>query len=300
MTEFQAFMGDGGWVIYTLIASVISVISYVVNQYLKQPGHLLVFWSRLMTVAAMTPFMLHFDWPDNPVFYGAVFLSLVGALADIRMFNVAARYGGGVVSRVSPLVILLVFILWFFFDPGLLKTYAEHPFNTLMILVALGGCVFFSMRLSRCHISRNAFIEMIPALIGYTISTVFNKFAMGHGSMTGVVFGYMYFQSVLAVPMVGGYVLWHERRKKHLSVFVRHRKMMLTAALTTFAWIASMIFRNYAMVFTPNPSYIAAIGQTTPVFIALFYFLVRHKEEADVASGMGVVACTALLAVMTV
>ena len=61
-----------------------------------------------------------------------------------------------------------------------------------------------------------------------------------------------------------------------------------------------MVFKNYAMVYVPNPAYQAAIGLTAPLFVALFYLLVKHREEGDVKNGMGVVACAVLLALATV
>ena len=300
MSGFDAFMSGWGWVIFSLISALILVISYVTNQYMRLPGHLLVFWSRVLTVLALTPLMLHMAWPRDPLFYIAVLLTIpTGVFADIRTLNVSASYGGGVVSRTMPLVILLSFFAWFFFDPALLGKYAAQPVHSLLILLALTGCVYFSSRLNKCSISRAAAVEMLPALLGYTASTVFNKLAMSHGAVTSAVFCYMYLQSIVAVPVIGGYVFWRESRTKVTPVFWRTRKMMLATFLLTFSWIGNMTFKNYAMAFVPNPSFQSALGQTTPVFIALFYWFVKHKEKADVASGMGVAACATLLALMT-
>jgi hypothetical protein len=247
----------------------------------------------------MAPFMAHIRWPESPWFYLAVLLTVpTGVFSDIRGFNVIARFGGGVVARVSPLVIILCFLAWFFFDPSLMGKYAAKPLNTALVLAALSGCVYFSSRMAKCKISRSAFIQMLPALIGYTCSTTLNKFAMGHGELTSVVFCYMYLQSMLAVPTIGLYVCWHETRAKDAFKW-RTKRMAMASMLAAAGWIASMTFRNYAMAFVPNPAYIAAIGQMTPVFISVFYRAVGHKEEADVKSGLGVVACASLLALAT-
>ena len=79
-----------------------------------------------------------------------------------------------------------------------------------------------------------------------------------------------------------------------------NRKLAVAALLAALSWICLMVYKNYAMAFTPNPSYQVALTLTTPVFVAAFYRAVKHKEEADVASGMGIVACAVLLAAMTV
>lgn len=299
--SFTTFMSGWGWVIFSLISTVFSAGVYLLNQYLRQPGHLLVFWSRVATILLLAPWMMHIELPTDPRFHIAVLLTaLFGAFADIRTYNVASRYGGGVVSRVQPLIIILSFIIWFFFDPALRIKYAAHPVNTGLILLALVGCIYFSVRLRKCHINRAAFLQMLPALLCYTTTILLNKYAMNHGPLADAVYGYMYVQSAAAVVLTGGYALWRESKTPQTPINWRTKKMAVAAVVLAAGWICSMILKLYAMAFIPNPAYQAAIGQTAPVFIALFYWLVKHKEEGDVASGMGIMACTILLALLTV
>ena len=293
---FHEFMSGWGWVFASLVASVFSAGFYLVNQYMKQPGHLLVFWMRVVIVTAMTPMMIYVELPTDPRFYSAVLITvLVGTFSDIRIFNASAMYGGGVVSRVQPVTVWCAFLLWFFFDPGLLMKYAERPWNTAAILAALVGCVFFAMRLNKCEVTKSALIYTAPALAGYTLTTVLNKYAMDHGPLEGAVYGYMYVQSVIAVFLIGGYTLYRGIGPATTVSWV-NTKMLKAVLLLSAAWLCHMIFKNYAMAFTPNPSYQAAINLSTPVFIALFYVAAKHKEEAAVWPGMGIVACAVLLA----
>ncbi len=297
------FMAGWGWVLFSLIAAVFSAGFYLVNQYLRQPGHLLVFWMRVLVVLFMSPMMMHMQLPRDPWFYvtvlGTVF---VGTFADIRSFNAAAKYGGGVVSRINPAIVWGAFLLWFIFDPKLVFSYIAHPWNTLGVLAALGGCVFFSMRLNRCPITREAIVYMAPALAGYALTTVLNKFAMGlESSAESAVYGYMYIQSFFACIFIGGSVLYRSAQGKDETLTGwANQKMLAAGLLACFTWICHMIYKNYGMVYTPNPSYLAALGLTTPVFIAIFYYFAKHKEEADVASGMGIVVCAVILALVTV
>ncbi len=305
MNNFNLFMHGGGWAAFTFVSAIFSAAVYLINQYMKQPGLTLVFWSRISTLLALTPFFTHVTMPENPLFYGAVIVTAFSAsFGDIRTFNVAARYGGGVVARTTPLIIFLTFLLWFAFEPSLFGQYARHPVNTALVLLALSGCGYFSSRLKKCDISRSAFLEMLPALLAYTVGTVFNKYAMTHGPLVGAVFGYMYVQTALVIVLTGGTILLRDRQEKMSADAApdaaRVRKMAQAAMLLAFGWIGSMIFKNSAMAFVPNPAYLSALLYTAPAFIALFYKLTGHKEEADVLSGMGVVACAALLALVTV
>lgn len=306
-------MSGWGWVLFSVISAVFAGGFYLVNQYLRQPGHLLVFWMRVIIVLCMSPFMQYVRLPDDPKFYLAVLVTVfVGTFSDIRSFNASAQFGGGVVARVQPLTVWGTFLLWFFFDPSSFGAYLEHPVNAGVILLALMGCVFFSMRLNKCEITRSAFIYMLPALLGYTLTNALNKYAMGRGNLEGAVYGYMYAQSVIAVISIGIYSLWRQTRPAAVTVaasptaaapepqsWVR-RELLAASLIAAMTWICHMIYKNYAMAFTPNPSYQVAINLTTPVFIAIFYYFVQHKEQADVKSGMGIVACAVLLALATV
>lgn len=301
MIDFAQFMSGWGWAAFSLVAAMFSALIYLTNQYLRQPGHILTFWMRVMVVFAMTPFVLFMDFPTDWWFYAVVLVSAVfGASADVRMMNVVAEHGGGVVSRLQPLTVFLSFFMWLAFDPASIQGYFDHPINTTLILTALVGCVWFSSRLRKCHISAKAATAMLPALLAYAVTAVLNKYSMHLTSLTSAVFGYMYVQSVGAVFMIGGYAMWQERKKPaKLRALWRSRSMIIAATLMTLGWLGHMTFKNYAMAFTENPSYQGAVNLTTPVFIALFYTLIRHKEEADVKSGMGVVLCALLLALAT-
>jgi hypothetical protein len=307
VTGFHDFMSGIGWAVFAVLSAFFGAGFFLVNQYMRQPGHVLVFWMRVLVVLFLSPFMPQILLPADPVFYVTVFLTvLAGTFADIRSFNVSAQYGGGVVSRVQPVTVIGSFFIWFFFNPALLSEYAAHPRNTAGILLALAGCVFFAMRLNRCEVTRGALRAMLPALLGYTCSTVLNKFAMGRGQLEGVVFGYMYVQSLLSVFIIGGYTLWRDRKPQAAEtaaaprVSWANRRMSVAALLACAAWICLMIYKNYAMAFTPNPSFVAALTLTSPVFIAVFYKLAKFREEADVVSGMGIVGCALVLALMTV
>jgi len=299
VTDFSTFMAGGGWILFSLIAALPAAISLLANQYFRLPGHLLVFWSRVMTVLCMALFMPSISLPEDPRFYIAVGVTaLLGAFADMRSYNASARHGGGAVSRVMPLGIVLSFFVWIFVDTGLVAKYLDHAFNTGVILAALAGITYFSTRLRHCVVTRAAFIDMLPALLGYTVTNVLNKYAMHFGVLEGAVFGYMFVQSVIAVVLAGGYAAYHESKphRAHWS----WPPLVWGAAVVTFAWITHMTFKNYAMAFTPNPAYQSALLQITPLLVALAYKITGHKENADVKSGFGLVAFVALLALATI
>lgn len=310
---FDTFMNGHGWAWFSLISAVFSAGFYLVNQYWRMPGDLLVFTMRIMIVAMMTPFVAHLHWPQDPRFYGAVLATvIVGTSSDVRTFNASAKFGAGMVSRLMPVTVLIAFFLWFAIRPALLFEYLSRPWLTLGILISLSACVYFSMRLNKCEVSRSAMAFMAPALAGYTITTVLNKYAMdfgaGSGEFSGVVYGYMYIQSLLALLLVGPYVLWKRRKRPQALVqtvpavaspALQLRPLLAASMAAAIVWIAHMVFKNYAMAYSESPSYQAAINLTAPVMIAIVYRIVGHREETDVKAGMGIVAAALLLVVVT-
>ena len=291
-------MTEGGWVFFAACGAMFSGGVVLLNQFMRVPGKFLVLWSRIVTVAAMLPFIGAIDWPDDWRYYAAVACTAVFAgIGDIRIFDAAAKHGGGVVARLSPLSVWGAFFLWFAFEPLLVLDYAARPLNTAVILLALGGCVFFAQRQNKCEISRAALKDMLPALACYAMTVVLNKYSMSFGEITGAVFGYITLQSLFVALFLGARLTLG---KAPLPQDFVSRKILLAAAIMTALWITAMAFKNYTMPFVPTPAYPAAIGLTSPVFIALFYRFIGHKEKGDVLSGMGIVACAALLALATV
>lgn len=308
MTGFAGMMQGGGWAAFAVVAAAFSAVFYLINQYLRQPGYLLVFWMRVLAVVALAPVIGLFTLPDDPRFYGAVALTVVfSTYGDIRTFDVSAKYGGGVVSRVQPLIVWGAFAVWFAFEPSLLGQYLGQPLRTLGICATLGGCVYFAMRMNRSPLNREAFAEMLPALGAYVMTTVLNKYALMHGPLNGAVYGYMFVQSALAVICAGGYAMWRLGNPLPLMPIAApipdvpaRAALPLAALMACAAWICHMIYKNYAMIFTGNPAYVAALGLTAPVFIAIYYRIVRHREQEETMSGYGIVVCALLLVLLTV
>lgn len=309
LPNFDDFMRGGGWAVFGMFGAFFSAGFYLVNQYLRQPGHLLVFWSRVLTALALVPLIGHLALPTSPVFYIAVSLTVVfSVFGDIRTFNASAVHGAGVVSRLMPLTVWGSFFVWFLFDPSLLVKYLNNPPLAFGICVALGACVFFAMRLNRDRVHRSVFIELLPALLAYTATTVLNKYAMNHGPLIGAVFAYMFVQSSLAAVLTGFYALWRLRMPTAPRItpelaargFSPASALAVASVMMAAVWIAHMVYKNSAMAYVSSPAYVAALGLTAPVFISLYYRLTGHREEGDVLSGYGVVFCALALVVLTI
>ena len=285
-----------GWILFSVLAAVGSAGMYLVNQYARIPGVYLVITSRVLVILATLAPALYFGMPADPLFYlGVCITAVVGVAGDVRVFNVSARYGGGVTSRVMPLQVFGGFILWLAIHPEQITDYLASPARSLGVLTSLGVCVWFSTRLHKCTISKAAFAELLPAIFFYAITITFNKFAIDHASVNSGVFNYMFVQCLIAVPMFGLYS--HCNRREHIKTSrLLTARVFKAGAVLFLCWTGHMIFKLYAMAWTDNPAYVAAIILTAPLFIQGYYRLTGHAEKADIGAGLGIVASAMLLA----
>lgn len=298
------FLSAGGWGIFALIAAVFTAGFYLTSQYMRQSGDIVMFWMRLVVIVVLLPFMQSMPMPDNIWFYVTVVATAVfGIAADVRVFNVGATYGAGVVSRLMPVVVWGSFFVWFLFEPSLIGRYLAEPLRAAGITLALFSCVYFAMRLNRSTVSRAALREMLPAILAYVMTTVLNKLAMTQGFVAGgyagAVYGYMLLQSAAGVLILGGYLLLKKRGQPRQPAGWAGTMGMMTALISGFIWVTHMTYKNYAVAFAPHPSYQAAVNLTAPVFVLLFYKLAGYREAESPKAGIGVVISAAVLLILT-
>lgn len=290
------------WILLSLIAAICMGSFYLICQYYKTPGQYLVIWSRILVLLALSPILFLMEWPDDPRFYIAVAITgVIGGLADLRVMNVTADYGGGVVSRLQPLGIGIAFFLWLFVKPEQFLIYQQHPWHAAGIVLALLGCVYFSSILRKCTISAPALRQLIVPIFGYACNIVIAKYAFDHSPFHSGVYFYMFIQSLCVAPLIFGYALMSKKPTLSLDRQMFFSKVIFVPSFFMFIiWMVHMFAKNYANTMTPNPSYVAALVLTCPVWVMLFYKIVGHKEDANVKAGIGIMVSAILLALLNI
>ncbi len=308
------------WIPPAFFASVMLAGIFLLNQYYKLPGEKLVLWSRGFVILALAPVMYGLSLPGDPVFYLAVCVTAVfAAIGDARCFDVCAKYGGGVVSRLQALTIWVSFFLWMIVNPSIIAEYLARPFWSLGILAALSACFYFAVSLRKCDVSRAAFVAILPVVTLYGANMVLAKIAMAHSGLHSGVFGYALVQSILVIAFIHAGRLFRALRKTANPASVSSapdvvaetvdtplapapaRKLLLTGALVMAAvWLSQVSLKNYAFTFSANPAYVAAVLELSPVWVLLCYRFTGHKEEADIKAGLGIMASAVVLSLLTI
>ena len=293
------------WIVLAILAGIISAAGMLLNQYFKVPGLLLVLLSRFFTLSLLLPMAFFITWPTSPVYYAAVIVTgLTAGFADIRTYNVTAELGGGVVSRLIPLLVPVTFVTWFIFAPSQLTDYLEAPVKSLGIITALSGCVYFASRLqSTCHISKDALKWMTPTILAYGLNGAMAKLALNNAPVNAGVYGYVFIQTILVIIPTAYYCFHKEKKrgKDHPDSYIPHinKKLLVAAGLASFFWVTHMASKMYAFTLIDNPAYVNAVVLLAPIWIILFYKIIGHKEEANITAGIGILISTIFLVIMT-
>lgn len=169
------------WWLPALIYSFAGASSALLNEYFKLDGLKLTFWRGLIPTLALTPVIFTITPPSSPIFYLATAISSTLAVyIDTRVFNTAAQFGAGVMSRLKPVSIWLIFIFWLSINPSQIIELITDWHKSIVILIALSIMVVAAMSLKSCRISRAAFIYLLPALLLGVLINISNKVAMSH------------------------------------------------------------------------------------------------------------------------
>lgn len=281
------------WALFGLVSAAFSAGMMLVQERVKVDGYAIAFWSKVACIVLMLPLALYFGLPDNPLFYALVLSQAVlWAISDVIFFNAIARVGAGVISRILPLSVIATFCLWFVVDPALLGVYLETPVRSALVFITLCASVWFTMQLKACPISWQALRIIWFVLFAAVIGPLLFKLVAQHTDIQRGPFSYVV---VEATAMVALWSLYH---------LIRHpvpRAVMLdpSAIKAGFAvgfFMSMMVASNFAaMFYVDNPGLVPAVKFTDTLLIMLFYKATGRKETANVAAGLGIVACAAII-----
>lgn len=284
------------WFLFALAAAWLQASHRLLNQYRQIPGIKLTFVVKVLVTLYILPFLFFIDWPDNPIFY--VMTALTGVLAvyqDKSLFDFTARFGAGAVTRFEPLSVPIAFIVWTILHPTLLDNYLNQPLYFAGICLCIAGSVFFARRLRRCTISREALKSMLPVVASISAITIIAKYAIDAAPDFQGVLAYGFIQSVI---VVGLSFVWNRRKGDGPIILLTDKAVLKTAIPASLLMWAVLSLRMFGVMYASNPAYVTAVMLTGPFWILLFYKWVRHKEEGDIRSGVGIVLCALFLTVL--
>jgi len=217
--------------------------------------------------------------------------------------GLTAKSGAGVVTRIMPLIVAMIFIIWLPFSPQLVVEYLDKPFRALGIITAIGGSIFFAIQMRHCPISFDTLKKLMPALILWSLATALGKMGVARVQGPDNILYYLIIQCVVVwfcyVVMMRFHIF--ERWVPHMQLESKlfEKQSILAGIVFGLVWILASGGRWLAIDGVENPAYVSVIGLTAPFLVMLIYSLIGRKENVNIWPGIGVVICSAVLVYFT-
>ena len=279
-----------------MVCSLSMAIVYLIGQYAKIEGNIIVFWRGVLPLIFTTPFLFFIEIPVSPYFYMAtIATSLIASYTDVLSMNGAIKFGAGVKLRIRPYALWIVFLVWFVVSASFRDQFLSNPQHAWGISVALLVVVLATSYMTRHPVTRAAFVYFLPIIIGGACLDLLNKTAMGYSSVLGGIFMYAWIQGAIITAICFSKQGFH--KDKSIAHLFERRTLYIGGGIGLL-FILLVLAKNTAMTYTENPAYVSAIILCSPVWTSIFYRLKGDKEETNEFAGLIVVASSIILVVL--
>ncbi len=284
------------WAVFGLSAASFSAIFMLIQERLKISGFAMAFWNKVGCVLFTLPLAIYFGFPDNPMFYVVIFGgAILWIISDVYFFNAIPKVGAGTVSRVLPIAIILSFFFWFVFDPALLQKYLAEPIKSGLLVVTLCASVYFATRLRNCPISWEAIRILWFVIAASVAGPILMKIITQQTPIEKGPFAFVFSEALF---MITCWLLWWIVRKP-VPREVLFDKRAIKGGILIGSISCLMVASNFAATaYVDNPALVPAVKFMDTVIILVVYKMTGRKEEADIISGLGIVACAAVIVLL--
>lgn len=285
------------WLVAALITSFSRAGMRLSNQYFQLQGIQLVITTKLLLALCIVPILFFIPWPSQPLFY--LYLVIQAPFIvyqDIKVFDLTAQHGAGVVTRIEPLNMVLTFFVWLAITPALFASHLHDPSIFLGVVATLLFIVFCSIHIRNCPINMAVLKQMLPLIFISTIVTILAKLSIDQAEHDSAIFILIFIQSIF-ILILG---LFSNQKMKTITIEeLFDRTKIWFCIIVTLIMSISAFGRIYAFRYVDNPAYVSAIILLAPFWVILFYKLTKHKEQANIFPGIGIVCGVIALTLLT-
>ncbi len=299
----SAFLGKGErdmefpiWAIFAFMAASFSAAFMLIQERLNVNGFALAFWNKVACATFALPIALYLGFPSSPIFYALVAgQALLWVISDVIFFSTIPKVGAGVVSRILPVSVILTFFLWFAFDPALFMTYLQEPIKSAGIVIVLCASVYFALKLRHCQFSWQAFRLLWFVIFAAVVGPIAFKLITQHTTIEKGPFAFVFCEALVMISL--WWIFYLIRRPVPKETLLS--KTAIKGGFIVGAFSCSMVASNFAAIYyVDNPGLVPAVKFLDTFLILVWYALRGKKEDADVVSGLGIVACAAVIVLL--
>lgn len=290
------------WWIFAIAASVAAAVNGGMNRYFRCEGARLTLWAVAVQVAVLSPALWLAAPPSALFVLMAVAAGLLFCVFDVTLYAVAARYGGPVIPRVLALRIWILFFVWACIDPAYTQGLFAHPGVAVGVLAALGAgsvCLFL---MTRCHLTRAAFMALMPTLAASVVIAILVKLALADVAADGLgpVALFKFIASAAELPAAAAWIWWRRARRGHaFGGPVFDRAFIAPALVIGLSSACVGLTRMGAIALAPNPAYVYMVALLSAVWLWAAHAALRIPDNREPWAGLGLVASAGALIYLT-
>ena len=269
------------WWLLALLGSCLTGVIIYINQVFKMPSSLLMIYRGCVVALLLLPFIPFFTPPTDPIFWIlAAIQGLVVAYSDKRMFLCSRIYVGEIVGSLRPFSVAMIFVVWWVVSPIQLIEMLKEPVQFCMIVLCMVGITYSLIIANTGKVTKEAFKELLPALILFAIIDINNKYINTLGSRVGINSAAFYYCIITGVFAGLPNVVKFFRHRDWRLIFAP--RYVIGGLLMSLSIIATNFLKAPAMIYAPNPAYVSAIIAAFPVWIVAWnsiYYRLKGAEE---------------------
>lgn len=255
------------WVVLALLSAVLSAIYYLSAQNIKLDANTFMVYRGWIVALLLLPLLAF-----NPVVFSSAFYimaicqGLIAAVVDYAVFGINKKYGSETVSSITPLSVIIVFVLWCFIDVGLLKRYWQNPWQSGAIFMACTGAVLALNRYHQVAFTRQALYKLLPLLLLTSAFTVLSKMVMNQTTSTPF-WGALWQSFIIAAVVAAVHMVIYCKKKLPLKNLVLSQNLL--KGLVFVYMIGFLSMKSLAFYYAQNPAYVAVLAYTSMFWVML-------------------------------
>lgn len=273
------------WILFALITSIANAFYYLSLQNAKINANAFMVYRGFIVVLMLLPVVLYFPVKFDLIFYlMSILQGVIVAYADYLCFKINKNYGSETVSSITPLTVVIVFVLWCFISPDIILNYLNHPIKTVFIIFALLGVVWALLNYRKAPLTKKAFVYLIPVLFLSSVVSILNKLIMTYSGENPLLSACW---RVLILSLIIGVVHTSVYIKKKLPLKDLVDTKMLYKGKVFILLIIALVCKSLAMLYTQNPAYVSCIVYLTSIWIMILssvfsvFKFKKHKKQTQ-------------------
>lgn len=285
------------WALLALLAGITYCVQIEINRHYKHNGFELNAYRALISAVILLPFIPFMQWPSDPQYYMAAFLSAtISTVGMMIQYNLAAAKNGRVANMYQPITIFLTFALWLAIDEKQRDFLLAHPLNLGAILLSF-ALLFVSIQFLRRNDSGwRSLLAILPVGVLYAFLGIITKEVLDNDGMRllpislGFVLLNNAFMALISFPVVLS-------KKAHPALNKKILKPALYISIFhTISWVVICI----STILAPNAAYPFALTALSPVWFMIYYKLKGDKDDANPIAGALMFAAAVVLTLASV